>query len=327
MRVAVVGGGAVGLAISYMLAKAGFKVSLYEASRIFSGASGASLGILSPTLAALDGVDPRRAHEALELHKKLSRELGYSIKSLPIYVPLSEVKAALSEALSAIPAIRWVRIGVGRPGGLGLSLNLGSAFLVDPVEYGEALKKGCVGLGVKISEGLEVKTVKLESRHVEVVFRDASERFDAAVIAAGFRSDEVLAALGLKLGLKPLKGYTVTLEAERRLSYVVGVDPVFIRPHQSLETNIMAGGLKLHSTSASIEEDHVNTILRVVARLGFKGRVSAVRVGIRPCLRKPLESWVAPGVVAAVGHCRNGILLSPIVAARVVKLLEEGYGV
>jgi glycine oxidase len=39
---------------------------------------------------------------------------------------------------------------------------------------------------------------------------------------------------------------------------------------------------------------------------------------------EPIIAAVAPGVLAATGHHRNGVLMAPATAARVVELLKEG---
>jgi len=330
-RVLVVGGGVVGLTSSVVLASAGFDVVLFERGRVFGGCSGASLGILSLPLAVLDGFSVEYVRRALSLHSRFSREYGYSLLSTQVVVPLKRIRSILGEVARAIGGFRWFRVGVRRVGGLGLSLVVGDTFLVDLSEYRDSLIRVAGRLGVDIREGVGIEELVVEGGRV-VGVRTSSGGVvegDVVVVAAGVWSSRLLGSVGLELSVVPVKGYTLVVRSSSRLGFVVGVDPVFIRPHQRREDLLLVGGFKVVSgLDTSIVEEHLEEMVRVARSVGVVvEEVLEARVGLRPCLGRPLTSIVGfRNLVVSTGHCRHGVLFAPLAAVEVLGLVRRVVG-
>ncbi|MET1128574.1 MAG: FAD-dependent oxidoreductase [Thermoproteota archaeon] len=322
----VVGGGAVGLTSAVLMAERGFRVTLLESREVFGNASGASLGILSKPLALLDGIEKKHAEKAISLHKTMASRHGYTLAEAKIATPLREYRAILREIAAAPHRALLVRFSISRIPELGFSLVLGGTLLMDPLEYRDALLEAAEGLGIDVRTRSRVVGFVASGGRCGAAIVEDGERVagDAFVVAAGPWTDELLAQLGVRLGVEPLKGYTLVARTDRQLDMVIGVDPVYVRPHQRLNGTVMVGGFKLHTASLKVDETHVRAMVKAAERVGVKlDEVLEVRTGLRPCLEKPLVAPIgASNVIAATGHCRHGMLLAPLAAEQVLKAVE-----
>jgi glycine/D-amino acid oxidase-like deaminating enzyme len=85
-------------------------------------------------------------------------------------------------------------------------------------------------------------------------------------------------------------------------------------------------GFDEHSTVAGVS-DLTNAVRRLLPG-SAQAAVDAVRVGLRPATPDGLP-WIgplsaAPRVVMATGHYRNGVLLAPLTADLVSRLIVDG---
>jgi len=324
----VIGGGVVGLTSALFLAREGFNVTLVESGRLFSGASGANLGILSYSLGLVDGLDPSLLRRALSTHKKLAEELGHSIKVSEIVVPLTQAKAIIRELTRGIAAVFRAKYGFKRVEKLGLSLVVDDTLLIDPLEYRDSLVRRIGELGVNVIEnnGVE-KLVGRGSRITEAILSNGSViESDIYVLAAGPWSDEILRPQGIELGVESLKGYTILARVDENIDRVIGVDPVFMRPHQHRDDIVMIGGYKKPSgLDLEIDEKDIETMLDTAVKVGVKPlEVLEVRVGLRPCLEEPVTRIIKyDNLIVSTGHCRHGMLLAPQAADEIVRLARS----
>ena len=322
-RVVVVGGGVVGLFTAFLLAREGREVKVFEWDRVFGGASGASLGIMSVQLAVLDGVPPRGAFEAVRLHEEASSSLGYSLARADVAVPLLRVGRAGLEYLSSALSGKLRGARLARIPGLGLSIVLPGAVLVDPDEVARSLVGVLDSEGVEVREGTPVRSVVVRGNRVlGVELGDGSViESELVVVTAGVWTDKLLGPLNASLGVHALKGYRVTVDSDSRPGLVVGADPVFVRPTQDWGS-LMVGGFKVKAGipespgEVIVNGDKVREMVSAVAGLGFEpSNPRDPRTGLRPCLRRPYTGPVGPrGLIVSTGHCRHGILLAPLAA-------------
>lgn len=329
-RVVVVGGGAIGLTSSLYLAREGYEVLLLEARRLFSGASGSNLGILSYQLAVMDGLSPSEAKEAIRLHETLSEDTGYSIVSRDIIVPLRHALSVIPEYLRVLHRLIRVGASLRRVGGYGLSIVMPDTLLIDPGEYAEKLLQAVRSEGVELLENARVTGLSVEGGRISGVTLDSGEHVkgDLVLVAAGPWTDEVLSSIGIRLGVRALKGYRVTAKVEQGLDYIIGADPVFIRPHQERADEVLIGGYKIEAPLTAgelVDNERIESMLGTARKLGLKiESVIETRAGLRPCLKEPLTGTLGwRGLVVSTGHCRHGMLLAPLAASRVIALAKR----
>ena len=326
-RVVVIGGGVIGLTSALFLAREGFNTTLVESRSLFSGASGANLGILSYSLGLIDGLDPSLLRRALSTHRKLAEELGHSIKTSEIVVPLTEAKAIIRELTRGFAAVFRAKYGFKRVEKLGLSLVVDDTLLIDPLEYRDSLRRKLEELGVEVIENNALEKLTSENNRItSAVLSSGIIESDVYVLAIGPWSDTVLRPLGIELGVEPVKGYTILARVEENIDKVIGVDPVFMRPHQHRDDIVMIGGYKKPSgLSLDIDERDIRIMLDTAVRVGVKPlEVLEIRVGLRPCLEEPVTRIVKyDNLIISTGHCRHGMLLAPQAAEEIVRLARS----
>jgi len=343
--VAVVGGGIIGLTIAREAAHAGLRVRLFERGRIGAEASGAAAGLLSPQaeaepgdplfllgLASRDlypdfvdrvtaesGLDPALSRrgtlvvaapgaEALELDRR-----GTFLRSLDL--PAERVEG---DALRRIePSIH-----PDLSEGLWLPRDLS----VDNVVLLQGLRRSVERLGVVLQEGTKVDRLLIEKGRV-VGLEAAGARVPAGdvVLAAGAWSGEIAGP-----GLPPLPAYPVRgqivcfgpapapgLPLFGRDGYLVPRRDGRVLAGSTMEragydTSVTGEGLRrLCAMAMALVPD--------LARAPFH----SAWAGLRPALPDglPAIGRTAAGLLCACGHLRNGILLAPITARIIARLV------
>lgn len=239
--VVIIGGGIIGCAIAYYLAKEGSKVIVVEGKpRLCFGASGANQGgcpvqLFEPPVLAL-------AVESLKLYKCLSDELGYDIE----YDASASLMCSVDEAQYPVmkkhaQRIREIGLDVRLIGGdeirklepiLGEGVIAGvedpSSAVVNPfkVTYGFALTAR--KLGVEFLVATDVKGIEVAQGKVTAVVT-AEEKIKAGTVinAAGAWSPEIGQMLGLTIPVVPQRGQIMISEPlplNRKWRYILDAD-------------------------------------------------------------------------------------------------------
>jgi glycine oxidase len=156
---------------------------------------------------------------------------------------------------------------------------------------------------------------------------------DVVVLAAGAWSAALHPALRGRL--RPVKGEIVRLRArgtalpppERTVRAQVRGRPVYLVPRDG-------GRLVLGATQYEAGFDTAVTVAGVRdllcdAEVVLPGiteyEIEEISAGLRPSSHDnlPIIEWLEPGLLAATGHGRNGILLAPVTADAVLALIER----
>ncbi|MEV8439036.1 glycine oxidase ThiO [Actinosynnema sp. NPDC051121] len=326
VRVTVLGGGVIGLSAAWYAARDGYAVEVVDHGSPHGG-SWVAGGMLAPITEAWPGDEDVLALgvESLELWPEFARALGVGLSpagTLALAVDRADVEVLdqlcaylgrmgrsasrlTGRELRALePGLGSVRSGLSVPGDVA----------VDNRALLRALRQACAAEGV-------------------VFAAEPAEAVDVTVIAAGAWSRDLHPSL--REVIRPVKGEILRLSARpgalppprHTLRAQVSGRPVYLVPRE--------GGFVLGATQyeAGFDGDvtvgGVRDLLRD-AEVVWPGlaeyALTEVAAGFRAGSpdNAPVIRWLEPGVLAATGHHRNGLLLAPVTARRVLALLREG---
>lgn len=345
--VAVVGAGVIGLSVAWRAATAGHHVTLIDPAPA-SGASWVAGGMLAPVSEAWHGEEDQLALGvaalerwpgfAAQLHEATGAEPGLRTDGTVVVAVDSADLAQLDELAAHLEKLghhadrrtgRELRkleptLGPAVRGGLWLPQDLS----VDNRALLRALRQVCTLACVELRE-TAARTVSAE--HVDLA--DGSTiRCTQAVIAAGAWSGRLHPSLAERV--RPVKGEILRLRARRgalpppatTVRGTVEGRPVYFVPRAD-------GGLVLGATQyeagfdTDVQVAGVRDLLRdgerVLPSISEYALVES-NAGLRPGSpdNLPLIERLSPGLVAATGHFRNGFLLAPMTAEKVLELLS-----
>ena len=346
----VVGAGIVGLACAWRAAERGLDVLVIERERPGAGASNVAAGMLAPISETTWGQDRLlelglASHRlwprfAAELAAASGREVGY-FELGTLHIALDADEAAdlrrrfdlmrahgLSAEWLSPSACRELEPGLARSGRGGVHAPHETA--VDPRQTMAALVPALEAAGGRI-EIAEVDGALLEDeRIVGVRTADGGERrAGAVVLAAGSWSAADWLPAEARPPVRPVKGQILTLAgppAQPVCGRIVGGERCYCVPRPDgrvivgatveelgFDTRVTAGGVHelLREAYRTLPEIAELELVEVIA-------------GLRPATpdNVPLIGPGAiEGLILATGHFRNGILLAPLTAERVVSTL------
>jgi len=309
--VAVRGGGVIGLSVALAAARAGFSVSVFDDGSPFAGSRVAG-GMLAPLTEAWPGEEAVVAQgvEALALWPSFAESLGvplFTAGTLAVGTQPGDL-ADLRHAGELLTS-REIRalepsLGPAVRGGVYASGDLA----VDNRVLLSALWKACQDSGVVSSVDGRV-----------------------TVIAAGAWSGALHPAL--KDVIRPVKGEILRLThrsgalppPRHTIRALVSGRPVYLVPRDDglvVGATQYEAGFDTDVTVAGVRDllRDAETVLPGIAEYALTEAAVGFRAGSPDNV--PIVRWLEPGVIAATGHHRNGLLLAPHTARLVVDLLE-----
>lgn len=341
-RVAIVGGGVIGLALAWRLAEAGCPVDLFDAGETGQGASRAAAGMLAACAEAEPGEEGllalNRASQALwpAFAAALERASGMQVDlrtegTLTIALTADDL-ARLRHLLAfqqglGLP-VQWLSAAEVRRREPYLSPRLAGAVLspedhqVDNRKVAAALKVAALKAGARLHEHAPVSRVEtVGGRAIGVVAGDELHPADVVVLAAGAWSRGVSIAPAAPLPVRPIKGQMLALRMDPAapiLSHVLWAPNAYLVPRRD-------GRLIIGATTEEKGFDGDLTAGGQLALLTNAWRalptleelsIAEQWVGFRPGSRDDAPilgpSPEVEGLVYATGHHRNGILLLPV---------------
>lgn len=336
LKVLVVGGGIIGCATAYELAKAGCAVTLLERATPGAEASSAAAGLLAPL-----GESSRPGFRALaaaswRLYPEVVRELrehtGVDVEHVTsgtIYPVqgLTDARDAAQWAMTPeLGAEVWERpqIEAREPA---LSPRVRRAIFVRGDHWLNnqrlvvAYAQAAVSAGVELLTGYEVSRIVVEgSRARGAVARGERFEGDAVLVAAGAWSSELTTAVGADVPVEPRRGQMIALaHVPPVLSHCVHGE-VYLVPRPSGEL-LIGATVERVGFQRSVTAEGIGGLLRAAIDLvPSLGELPIARTwcGFRPWAPDSLPvlgPW--PGIAGlwiATAHFRNGILLAPITA-------------
>ena len=335
--VAVLGGGAIGLAVAWRARQRGLSVVLIDHGDLGRGASHVAAGMLAPVSEADPGerallelgLRSARAWSAFaaELEDASGRPVGYRTTGTLVLARDRDEAEALDRelALRERLGLRVERLlpSAARRLEPALSPTLRAAFhapddhSVDPRRLTAALAVAAARAGVEFRVGQEVTAVD-PGEGVEIEGRQvvAAERI---VVACGAWSGTIPGVPAVPV--RPVKGQTLRLRSRP------GEPPLLERPVRYEGGYLVPRGDGSVILGATVEEQGFNTaltagglyeLLRDASELVpgvLELEVTETLAGLRPGTpdNAPLLGELG-GVLFATGHHRNGVLLTPVTA-------------
>lgn len=347
--VAIIGGGIIGCAIAYQLAKRQVDVVLIEkASRVGTEASWAGAGILT-SHASTHEPYPELCRASLALYPSLATELKAEtdidiefIRSGTLSVFFDEAEAAGLIGLAQRRVNRGFTAEVLSPEQTWKLEPAVSKAIAGAVLFPEdghvrnpkmvtALAKGAASFGAKFLLGNPVPGFQKENgRVVGTVVNGETIYADSFVIAAGCWAGNLTALLDFPISISPVKGQIVLLET---------MPPLIQRTIDGLGIYIVPradGKILLGATVEFVGYDKTPSVdgvkqmtdaAVVIAPELAQSTFVQTWAGLRPYYKNGPCLGYLPGydnVVLASGHFKNGILLAPITGKLIAELLTTG---
>jgi glycine oxidase len=349
--VIVIGGGIIGCATAYELAKAGCRVTLLERATPGAEASSAAAGILAP-VGQTRRSDPyqKLALDSWRRYPDVARELrdltGVDVEHMTTgtLYPIS----GKGEQGQAQEQLRWplanemdMRVVEGRelrdlePG---LAADITAALFVrgdhwiNNQRLVTAYASAATERGVLIRTGIEVTRLIAEGSRVTGVVA-AGERLEAEVVllAAGAWSGPIAASIGLELPVVPVRGQMMAVSnVPALLRHAFHGHQGYLTPRPSGELLVGATVEHVGFERAMTPEGLAHLVNGAIAVLpALKGRpITRTWCGFRPGTPDDmpiLGPWPGvEGLYVATGHYRNGILLAPATAAHLSSAIVDG---
>lgn len=350
-RVVVIGGGVIGCASAWRLARAGARVLLLERDRPGMHASVAAAGMLSPLKEAdepgpflelgLRSLD-RYPGFASDLEAASGVDVGYR-KDGRLDVALDEAQAERLRRQQAMQERAGYDSSLLDPGEIRdlepsiaeeavLALLTEHDHQVDNERLMRALWIAAAAAGVEVRTGVAARAVECRSgRAVGVELQDGDlVPADWAIVAAGPWSGEL--RLPRRLPVRPVRGQIVVLRAVPPLVRRTTWGPGGYLVPRSDGRLIVGATMEDSGFHTEVTAGAVQTLLAAAAQVvpAVEGAaIHGFQVGLRPGAPDGLPV-IGPdpdvqGLIYATGHLRNGILLAPETAELVTRMALEDH--
>ncbi|MGI9175386.1 MAG: glycine oxidase ThiO [Rhodothermales bacterium] len=351
--VIIVGGGTIGLSIGWEVAKAGADVTLFDRDEVGRGTSWLAAGMLAPDAEiGFEEIDLYRlSRESLRrwpaFAHNLEKATGHAVDYRDDGTLVVADDRDSAEALRRLYqfqkeqglAVKWLtgmealEIEPFLAPRLAAAVFASGDHQVDNRRLLGALRAAFLEAGGTLREQTSVEALVPDAAHPAVVI-EGGERVaaDVVVVAAGVWSAGME---GLEPSarppVRPVKGQMIELKMERPfdLRHVVRGPDAYLAPksdgrlligatteEMGFDTRVTAGGL-YHLLEGAWE---------VVPGI-YDLPVQDTWAGLRPGSRDHaplLGRSAAPGILFATGHYRHGVLLTPITAQEMARLVLTG---
>jgi glycine oxidase len=336
VKVLIVGGGIIGCAAAYELARAGCRVTVFERATPGAEASSAAAGLLAPIDESTETNFARLALASWRLYPDVVRDLQERTGIDVEYVTRGTIYPT-SAAQKPRDVAQWADLeefGVERLDGdelhrrePALSPKIRHAIFVEGDHWLNnqrlvlAYAQAAVSAGVELRTGCNVSRLIVESGRARTVVTEG-ERIDgdAVLLAAGAWSSELMTALGAPLRIEPRRGQMIALAHVPSVVTHCVHGEVYLVPRPSGELLIGATVERAGFQRAVTAEGIAGLLRAAIELVPSLGDLPIARTwcGFRPWAPDSLPvlgPWPGvEGLFVATGHFRNGILLAPITA-------------
>ena len=352
--VAIIGAGVIGLAIAWRLAARGVAVRIFDRGAAGAAASHAAAGMLAACAEAEPGEEALVAlgRESQARWPAFAAELlaasGMDVELRPegtlLLALTADDQARLTHLLVfqqklGLP-LQWISAADTRRREPHLAGKLAGAVFspedtqVDNRKLVAALRVAAQAAGASVSEHQPVRAISSRGGHVDgIILGDGTKvPADVVVLAAGAwaRSIEGVDPK-LRPPVRPIKGQMLALRmnpAAPLLSHVVWAPGAYLVPRR--DGRLLVGAtVEEKGYDTSLTAGGILTLLEAAWRAVpaiEELAIDEMWVGHRPGSRDDapiLGAGPIDGLIYASGHHRNGILLAPITADAIVRLVLD----
>jgi glycine oxidase len=353
-NVAIIGAGVIGLGIAWRLAARGTSVAVFDQGAAGSGASHAAAGMLAACSEAEPGEEAlvtlgresqaRWPAFAAELEQASGIDVELRREGTLVVALTADDQARLNHQLVfqqklGLP-LQWISAAETRRREPHLAGKLAGAVFspedtqVDNRKLAAALRIAALAAGASVSEHRPVSAISSHAGRVDgIMLADGSTvAADVVVLAAGAWSRNIAGLPAeLRPPVRPIKGQMLALRmdpAAPLLTHVVWAPGAYLVPRR--DGRLLVGAtVEEKGYDTSLTAGGVLTLLEAAWRV-----VPAVEelpidemwVGHRPGSRDDapiLGAGPLDGLIYATGHHRNGILLTPITADTIARLILD----
>lgn len=343
--VIVVGGGIVGCATAYYLAREGLQPLLLERATTATEASGANAGMVGP-IAGLESGTMDFLLPSLDLLWRATDELDQGFDLIQQgHLRLAADETDLAKLRHFVEAAEAAGIQAERLDGLATralepilsdrvigSVHVPAGGQLDPVLATRAFELTARRLGARIETGVEVTGLETSGgRVVGVRTAEGVRSADGVVLAAGAWSAALAGTVGVEVPVRPGKGQMFATEPLPRLTGRVLRGPI-VGMRQNRIGEVISGstveyvGFDKEVHSETIAEHH-RLMSEIVPALK-DARIGRTWAGLRPMTPDSLPIiGPAPGVDGlwlAAGHSRTGMSYGPGTGRAVADLIVHG---
>ncbi|WP_373376189.1 D-amino acid dehydrogenase [Cupriavidus nantongensis] len=209
-------------------------------------------------------------------------------------------------------------------------------------KFTSGLAAAAARLGVCCLYGQDVRAVKTDGRRATITVQDGNDStsatFDGAVICAGTASRALAAALGDRVNIYPVKGYSITVNLTDDASRASAPTVSLLDDETKLVTSRLgddrfrvAGTAEFNGTNRDIRADRIRPLVDWVQQCfpGISTRSVVPWAGLRPMLPDMLPR-VGRGRAACIfyntGHGHLGWTLSAVTADMVAGVVGQALG-
>jgi glycine oxidase len=349
--VVIVGGGIVGMATAYYLAKAGTPSIVVERDAIGSHASGFAYGGLSPlTGAGIPGPLAQVAQDGMRLHRHLAESV---VEETGIGIDF-RVRASLALAFTPAEArrlqsalawqqqqpgytVRWLDAAAARrvepriaDEAIG-ALSIEGGADVEPYRLVLALTRAAERLGVSVRHGRITGLRRQGARVTHVILERGEIACDTVVLALGPWSAEASSWLDVPIDVRPLKGQILRLQAPGPpVAYSVGWGHNYAttKPEGLLWAGTTEEEAGFDEETTPEARDDIGVALVKMLPVMTEAQVVHQTACLRPVASDGLlllgRVPGPDGVYMATGAGRKGILLGPAMARALADLILTG---
>jgi glycine oxidase len=349
--IVVMGGGVIGLSCAFELQRRGYQVTVLEINHCGGQASGAAAGMLAPYSENLEGPDAffQFCLESLRLYPEWQESIKQASGQTFEYTSSGSLYIAYHEAdmLALEGRLLWQR-QFGSSGSIlegdalfhlepNLSRNVRAALhtseeshLYAP-HYVSALEQACRLMGVNIHENLDKVTIVEWQR--EILLQSADQRLfcgDQLLVCSGAWAQELSDTFGIHIPVYPIRGQICAYAIEKKsVQHMVFSNQGYLVAKEN-STLVCGASEDVAGFDTTVTDKGIER-LRKWNKQAFpflEGREPFHRwAGLRPSTQDGIPMIGALSctsrVVFAVGHYRNGILLSPATAMLAADCMER----
>ncbi|WAH36966.1 glycine oxidase ThiO [Alicyclobacillus dauci] len=347
--VIVIGGGAIGMTSAWRIAQTGRRVLLLERGQLGGEASSAAAGMLGAQLEVSEpGPFYQLCLESRSLYENFVNEL-YEITGIDaqlMHNGIFQLAYSETEAQALHERMKWQTAGGANAEWIDsqsvaeqepvLSGCLGALLLPDDSNVNARLLTRSLGVAVHrtctVHEGIHVTDIQpLSGGGYTVMTATNSYIGESVVVAAGAWAERLLQPFSTPCTIRPVKGQLLTIRPRhgQRLRRTVFNDHVYLVPKR--DGTIVVGATEERDSgfNRDVTIDSLMSLLFAAQRIA-PGLHDAVFeqswTGLRPGSPNG-QPWIGeipeyPGLHVAVGHFRNGILLSPVTGNMVTQSVK-----